>query len=86
MISFDYVFFLCLIEFSIAWALVVTENIQLQMVHVFSARYSFTQSLLCKNLLWSEIDNSGLFPAILEKGPWPKLEKNNQLYIEIGRN
>ena len=29
---------------------------------------------------------SGLFPAILGKGPWPKLEKNDQLNIKIERN
>ena len=28
----------------------------------------------------------GPFPAILGKGPWPKLGKNNQLNIKIGRN
>ena len=30
--------------------------------------------------------NTGLFPAILGKGPWPKLEKNDRLNIKIGRN
>ena len=29
---------------------------------------------------------SGLFPAILGKGPWPRLGKNNRLNIKIGRN
>ena len=29
---------------------------------------------------------AGLFPAILGKGPWPKLGKNDQLNMEIGRN
>ena len=29
---------------------------------------------------------SGLFPAILGKGPWPKLGKNDQLNSKIGRN
>ena len=28
----------------------------------------------------------GLFPAILGKGPWPKLGKNDRLNIKIGRN
>ena len=26
------------------------------------------------------------FPAILRKGPWPKLGKNDRLNIKIGRN
>ena len=29
---------------------------------------------------------AGLFPAILGKDPWPKLGKNDQLNIKIGRN
>ena len=29
---------------------------------------------------------SGLFPAILGQGPWPKLGKNDELNIKIGRN
>ena len=29
---------------------------------------------------------AGLFPAILGKGPWPKLAKNDQHNIKIGRN
>ena len=28
----------------------------------------------------------GPFPAILVKGPWPKLGKNDRLNIKIGRN
>ena len=28
----------------------------------------------------------GPFPAILGIGPWPKLGKNDRLYIKIGRN
>ena len=30
--------------------------------------------------------NPGLFPAILGKGPWPKLGKNDGLKVKIGRN
>ena len=29
---------------------------------------------------------AGLYPAILGKGPWPKLGKNDQLNIKIGKN
>ena len=29
---------------------------------------------------------SGLFPAILGKGPWPKLGKNDRLNIKFWRN
>ena len=28
---------------------------------------------------------TGLFPAFLGKGPWPKLGKNDQLKSKIGR-
>ena len=30
--------------------------------------------------------STGLFPAILGKGPWPKLVENDRLNIKIGRN
>ena len=30
------------------------------------------------------ICKTGLFPAILGKGPWPKLGKNDRLNIKIG--
>ena len=33
-----------------------------------------------------EYHKSGLFPAILGKGPWPKLGKTDHLNIKVGRN
>ena len=29
---------------------------------------------------------AGLYPAIIEKGPWPKFGENDQLNVEIGKN
>ena len=36
--------------------------------------------------VYCDISKPGLFPAILGKGPWPKLGKNDRLNIKIGRN
>ena len=33
-----------------------------------------------------KLERPGPFPAILGKGPWPKLGKNDQLNVKIGRN
>ena len=45
-----------------------------------------TAILLFSNLHVERWYVSGPFPAILGKGPWPKLGKNVRLNIKIGRN
>ena len=42
------------------------------------------KGLNCMYLIVSH--KAGLFQAILGKGPWPKLGKNDRLNIKIGRN
>ena len=36
--------------------------------------------------LYQQVRTARLFPAILGKGSWPKLGKNDRLNIKIGRN
>ena len=47
-------------------------------------------STICKIkgllVLCGEVNKSGLFPAILGKGPWPNLGKNDWFNIKLGRN